>query len=112
MAYRDFKDLPRRTVSDKIFCDKVFDIAKKSKLWWKSKGSCFSGLQIFWENIANCSTVTQAWSETSAIENKIMLNQELAEELHKPTIRKFKSEMYIRLLKRILGVLTLRMCNW
>ena len=28
MAYGDFKDLPRRTASDKIYCDKAFNIAK------------------------------------------------------------------------------------
>ena len=28
MAYGDFKDLTRRTASDKILCDKAFDIAK------------------------------------------------------------------------------------
>ena len=28
MAYGDFKDLTRRTVSDKILCDKAFNIAK------------------------------------------------------------------------------------
>ena len=27
MAYRDFKDLPRRTVSDKVLRDKTFEIA-------------------------------------------------------------------------------------
>ena len=27
MAYGDFKDLTRRTASDKIFCDKAFNIA-------------------------------------------------------------------------------------
>ena len=31
MAYGDFKDLPRRTVSDKILHDKAFDIAKNLK---------------------------------------------------------------------------------
>ena len=31
MAYGDFKDLPGRTPSDKIFRDKAFDIAKSSK---------------------------------------------------------------------------------
>ena len=29
MAYGDFKDLTRRTASDKILRDKVFNIAKK-----------------------------------------------------------------------------------
>ena len=28
MAYGDFNDLTRRTASDRIFLDKVFDIAK------------------------------------------------------------------------------------
>ena len=31
MAYGDFKDLPRRTVSDKVLHDKSFDIAKNTK---------------------------------------------------------------------------------
>ena len=31
MAYGDFKDLTRRTASDKILRDKAFDIAKNSK---------------------------------------------------------------------------------
>ena len=31
MAYGDFKDLTRRTASDKILCDKTFNIAKNPK---------------------------------------------------------------------------------
>ena len=31
MAYGDFKDLPRRTASDKVLHDKVFNISKKTK---------------------------------------------------------------------------------
>ena len=31
MAYGDFKDLTRRTASDKIMCDKAFNIAKYPK---------------------------------------------------------------------------------
>ena len=31
MAYGDCKDLPRRTPSDKVLCDKTFNIAKNSK---------------------------------------------------------------------------------
>ena len=31
MAYADFKDLPRRTASDKILKDKAFNIAKNPK---------------------------------------------------------------------------------
>ena len=31
MTYRDFKELLRRTVTDKTFCDKAFNIAKNLK---------------------------------------------------------------------------------
>ena len=31
MAYVDFKSLPKRTASDKVLCDKAFDIAKNPK---------------------------------------------------------------------------------
>ena len=31
MAYADFKDLTKRTASDKRLCDKAFYIAKNSK---------------------------------------------------------------------------------
>ena len=31
MAYGDFKDLKRRTASDKVLRDKAFDIAKSPK---------------------------------------------------------------------------------
>ena len=31
MTYEDFKDLTRRTASDKIFCDKTFNTAKNPK---------------------------------------------------------------------------------
>ena len=31
MDYVDFKDLPRRTISDKKLCDKAFNIAKNPK---------------------------------------------------------------------------------
>ena len=31
MAQRDFKDLPMRTVADKILRDKAFNVAKDSK---------------------------------------------------------------------------------
>ena len=31
MAYEDIKDLPRRTVADKVLCDKAFSNAKNPK---------------------------------------------------------------------------------
>ena len=38
MAYGDFKDLTRRTASDKILPDKAFDIAKNTKYDGYQKG--------------------------------------------------------------------------
>ena len=37
MAYRYFKDLPRRTASHKLLYDKAFDIAKNPRMMDKKK---------------------------------------------------------------------------
>ena len=49
MAYEDFKDLARRTTSDKFLRGKAFDIAKNPKYDGCQRGlaSIFCGLQIF-----------------------------------------------------------------
>ena len=46
MTYRRFKELPRRTASDKVLHNKAFNVAK---IWdmMVSKRSCFSGLYLF-----------------------------------------------------------------
>ena len=38
MSYGDFKDLPRRTASDKVLRDKTFDIAKNPKYYRYQRG--------------------------------------------------------------------------
>ena len=78
MAYGDFKDLTRRTASDKILHDKAFNIAKNPKYDGYQRGIA-SMVYKFSDN------------ETSggAIENEIISNKELAEELHKQIARKF-----------------------
>ena len=42
MAYGDFKDLTRRTASDKMLSDKAFNIAKNPK--YDGYQLCFNGL--------------------------------------------------------------------
>ena len=32
MAFGEFNDLPRRTASDKILCDKAYNVAKNQKM--------------------------------------------------------------------------------
>ena len=46
MAYGDFKDLAKRTASDKVLRDKAYKLqnCKESKIWGISKRSCFYGL--------------------------------------------------------------------
>ena len=43
MAHEEFKDLTRRTASDKILHDKAFSFAK-SKIQWIATWTCLDGL--------------------------------------------------------------------
>ena len=76
MAYRGFKDLTRRTASDKALCDKAFDIAENLK-YDEYQGGLASMVHNFFDK-KTCS---------SGNKNEDISNKELAEELHKPVIR-------------------------
>ena len=77
MTYGDFKDLPRRTATDKTLRDKAFNIAKNRKYDGYQGGLASMVYKIFDKKPAS-----------GAVKNKIMQDKELAEELHKPIIRK------------------------
>ena len=77
MTYGDFKDLTRRTASDKILHDIAFDVAKNPKYDGYQRGLA-SMVYRFFDNKTS----------SGAIKNKIMSKKELAEELHKPIIKK------------------------
>ena len=79
MAYGDFKDLTRRTASDKIFRDKAFNIAKNRKYDGYQRGLA--------SMVDKC---LDKKTSDSGINNKIVCNKELAEELHKKVIREIK----------------------
>ena len=79
MAYGDFKDLARRTASDKVLRDKAFNLAKNPK---------YDGYQG--EFVSMVYKLFDKMSVGSGINMKAMSNEQLAEELHKPIIRKFK----------------------
>ena len=79
MAYGDFKDLTRRTASDKIFCDKAFNIAKNPKYDGYQRGLASMAYKFFDKKTSG-----------GTLKNKNISNQELAEELQKPIIRKFQ----------------------
>ena len=90
MAYRDFKDLKKRIAAD-VLRDKAFNIAKNPKYDGYQKGLA-SMVYKFFDKKTKGSGVTLA--NKSAIKS-IHQNEQLAEELHKPIIRKFKKrEVY------------------
>ena len=79
MAYGDFKDLTRRIASDKILHDKAVNIAKNLKYDGYQRGLASLVYKFFDKKTSG-----------SSIKNENMSDQQLAEELHKPVIRKFK----------------------
>ena len=79
MASGDFKDLTRRTTSDKILHKKAFNIAKNPKYDGYQRGLASTVYKFFDKK-----------ATSGAIKNEIISNKELAEELRKPIIRKFK----------------------
>ena len=83
MVYRDFKDLARRTASNKISRDKVFNIAKNPKCDGYQRGLASMVYKFFDKKSAGSGVTTLA-------NNEIKQNLQLAEELHKPIIRNFK----------------------
>ena len=81
MAYGDFKDLKRRTAANNVLRDKAFNIAKRPKY-------ITSMVYKFFDKKTKGSGVTLA-------NTSIPQNEQFAEELHKPIIRKFKKrEVY------------------
>ena len=89
-AYSDSKDLTKRTVADKILKDKAFDIAKDSKYNGYQRGLASMVYKFFVSKVASPDKKFEA-SGAKHVNTKIIpQNEQLADELHKPTIRKFK----------------------
>ena len=98
MAYGDFRDLARR---------------------WMSKGACFYGLNFFDKKSTQPIDKSAAGSGVNMhANNKIKQNQrpldlathQLAEELHKPIIKKLKKQ-FIQDSQTIFGMLIQLTCN-
>ena len=62
MAYGDFKDLTKRTASDKILRDKAFNIAKNPK-YNGYQGGVASIIYIFFQNISGSSIENENMSD-------------------------------------------------
>ena len=93
MAYGDFKDLTRKTASDKVLRDKAFNIAKNPKYDGYQRGLTLMVYKFFYKkNSGGAIAMPQ--------------NGQLAEELCKPIIRKFKKKKsFFHHLKTIFGIL-------
>ena len=72
MAYGHFKDLPRRTASDKMLNDKVFNIAKNPEYRGYQRGLASMVYKFFDKTFPS-----------GAVKNENMLDQQLAKKLHK-----------------------------
>ena len=94
MAYGDFKDLARRTASDKVLKDKAFNIAENPKYDGHQRGLASMVYKFFDKK-----------SKGSGVNIPLEFNEQLAKELHKPIIKKIKKEKFIQDLEIIFGVL-------
>ena len=92
IAYRNLKDLAKRTASDKDLRDKAFKIAKNPKYYGYQRGLAPMVCKFFYKK-----------SSGSGIGNEP--NYQLANELHEPIIRKFnKRKVYSSFKYNIWGV--------
>ena len=100
VVYGDFKDLKKRTAADKILRDKSFNIAKDLRYDGYQRVLASMVYKYFDKKTKGSGVTTLA--NKSAIKS-IPQNEQLAKELHKPIIRKFKKEKYIQHPKTIFG---------
>ena len=92
-AYSDSKDLTTRAVADKILKNRAFNIAKDPKYDWYQRGLASMVYKFFDSKVSGSGA------------KLIPQNEPLANELHKPIIKKFEKKKYIQHLKIIFGVL-------
>ena len=78
MAHGDFKDLARRTASDKVFRNKAFNIAKNPKYDGYQRGLASIVYKCFDKK-----------SKGSGVNIEVKPGEKVAKELHKPIIRNF-----------------------
>ena len=88
-----YKDLEKRTKSDKVFKDKAFAIANKPK---------YDGYQRRLASMVY--NFFDKKSKGAGMKNEIKQNQQLANELHKPIIRKFRKRKVYSFKDNIWGV--------
>ena len=113
MAYGDLKDLARKTASDNILRDKAFNIAKNPKHDGYQRGIASMVYKYFDKKStgSGINNNNNNDNNNNNNNNEIKQNQrpldlavlQLAEELHKPIIRKFKKRKVYSAFKDNIG---------
>ena len=88
MAYGKYQGLEKRAQSDRVLKDKAFEISNNPKYDGYRSGLASMVYKFFDKK-----------SKGTGIKNEIKENQQLANELHKPIIRKFKKRRVYSSLK-------------
>ena len=114
MAYGDYKYLLRRTASDKVLREKVFNIAKNTKYDGYQRGLSTMVYKFFDKRFALLVNKSTAVRGVTIIVNKSAFNndrpldlatQQLAAELLNPIFKSFKKQEFILHSKTIFSVL-------
>ena len=100
MAYGDFKDSAKGTAADKVLRDKAFKIASDQKYDGYQRGLASMVYKFFDKK-------TQG---KGLANNKKSV--QLANELHKPIIKKLEKERCVLHLKTIFGVYIWQICSY
>ena len=87
MAHGEFKDLARRTASDKVLRDKAFNVAKNPKYDGYQRGLTSMVYKFFDKRSVS---LTNKSAKGDGANNEIKQIEQLAEELHKPITKKFQ----------------------
>ena len=100
-AYADHKDLINRTEADKFLRDKVYDIASNPEYDGYQRGLA-SMVYKFFDKKSMGSGIEKDAAEPSSLERSSLI---LADELHRPVIKKFnKRKVYSQFKDNIWGV--------
>ena len=91
MAYGDFKNLARRTASDKLLRDKIFNIAKNPKYDGDQSGVASMVYKFF-----------DKTSKRNCVNIPLESTEKIAKGLHKPIIRNFLKSLF-RIWRQYLG---------
>ena len=103
-AYADCKDLLNRTCADKVLKDRAYEIASDPKYDGYQRGLA-SMVYKFFDKKSSGSEVKQAERTQRASGASKVSNVKLADELHKPVIKKFsKRKVYSSFKDNIWGV--------